>query len=182
MRGRPKTLTYEQREENRLNAMRRYQKVNKEKFDNAIKNYRTKNREQINNKQRERYKKANEHKKDPFYNGEDNPIISERKRAILIRIADMMRVGCVEKKSKGFNYLAITGKKSINYMMNVIGYTDVEDFWISRSWSNIPMKILGWKDIKKCRVNFNKMIAYGVLIKKGISKDIVLKIIEYMDH
>ena len=66
--------------------------------------------------------------------------------------------------------------------MNTIGYYDVEDFWISRSWRDIPMKILGWKDIKRCKIYFNKMIAYGVLIKKGIPKDVVLKIIEYMDN
>jgi len=90
-------------------------------------------------------------------------IPSEDQKTALHRMAKLIKVGCVEKKSKGQNFIFVSYKKYHRYIMETIGFTDEKDVWISRSWARIPLKILKWKDIKCRDINYQYMITYGVL-------------------
>ncbi len=85
----------------------------------------------------------------------------------LERMAELIMIGCEEKKTRGGNYLKITGKDSHRNIMRTIGFTEEKDLWISRDYISIAMKLveieLGWKDVLKHEIDIDKMIIYGKL-------------------
>jgi hypothetical protein len=87
-------------------------------------------------------------------------------RISLEKMAELIPIGCKEKKSKGDNYLSITRKDTHILIMETIGF-DTDESWISRSHVGMAMKLvnleLGWKDIIKNSIDFDRMIVYGKL-------------------
>ena len=90
----------------------------------------------------------------------------------LERMAELIPIGCKQKKTKGDNYLQVTRKDTHILIMETIGFPfiDEEDNWtnwISRSDVGKAMKLvnlkLGWKDILKNEIDFDRMIVYGKL-------------------
>ena len=140
MAGRPKVLTDEQVKANLKASQKNYKIVHKEKYNAIIRKYNANNREKIRKQQNDRYEKRNAHKKCPFYNGEDNPPLTEEQKQVLRRMAELMKVGCEGKKSFGENYGQVCGKIAVRKIMQDIGFTEVEDWWISRAWAKMPLK------------------------------------------
>jgi hypothetical protein len=100
-------------------------------------------------------------------------------------MAELLKVGCTEKKSKGSNYLSITGKLAHPTIFEMIyGKSqkyDFQDRWISRNWNKIALKMNGWNDISKRDIYLNKMITYGILVYvQGLPKNIVPIILSYL--
>lgn len=181
MAGRPKVLTEEQIIKNRQLAQQAYRKNNKEKYNKIINTYNLKNREKIREQQNIRYRKKAELKKSPFYVKSLLNQPNEEQKKTLYRIAELISIGCIEKKSKGTNYYAITSKNVIMEILKNIGFTDEKDFWISRDWGHIPMKILKWNDINKFKINKKKMITYGYLVWiLGLNKEISKKFVNLL--
>ena len=165
-KGRPRVLTDEQRKENMKASIAKYRRENREKYNAVVRTYSQNNREKIRRQQRERYRQLTAHKKSPFYVPPDITSPNEDQQAALTRMSELIRQFCTEKKSKGSNYLQITHKPVYREIMEGIGFTDEKDVWISRSWMEMPLKILGWKDIHKLSPDKigeikKKMIDYG---------------------
>jgi hypothetical protein len=181
MAGRPKTLSFEQREENRKLANKNYRKNHREKYNTVVNKYHAANREKVRAQQNERYRIRTAEKKSPFYVQPPCIQVPESTKESLSRMAELIQIGCVEKKTKGSNYLEVTGKSAYRKIMKQIGFSEEADLWISRSWMDIPMKILGWKDIRKNKIDFKKMIVYGHLLWfQKLPKDSVKSIVGYM--
>jgi hypothetical protein len=180
--GRPKTLTYEQREINRKRASANYKKNNREKYNKQMRNYNLVNKEKLKKKASDKLITNRKIKDDPFYNN-DNPLITDRQKQSLTRMSELVSIFCKQKKTKGYNYQVITFKRKHMEIMINCGFDDIEDIWVSNSWHKIPMLILGWNDILKLNENklcdtTYKMSLYGYLrwkinIPKGICKIII---------
>ena len=163
--GRPKKLTFEQREINRKASAAKYKKVNRLKYNKQTNEYNARNREKIRERANKKNAAARLITNDPFYNGDNQPITDKQKQS-LIRVSEIIFIFCKEKKTKGFNYLTISNKL------------------VTNSWHRIPMILIGWKDIKK--INENKMqkilllmSSFEYLLELGISKDICSIIYSY---
>jgi hypothetical protein len=105
----------------------------------------------------------------------------EKEKENIIRMAELIKVGCKEKKSGGNNWYEVASKNEYISLMKLIGFTHHRITWISRSHIYMPMKYLGWKDIYKKNINRYKMIAYGNL--KWILQmnvDLINIILEYI--
>jgi len=152
--GRKKTLSDEQRNENKKKS---------------IIQYRTKHKENYNDYMNEYMKKKNKQKKEEEKKKlETNPysIIPERfpeSKEIMRKVSELIKIGCSEKSTKGTNYHKITAKNCVMDMMMLIGFKYAKDVWVSRSYYKIPMYALGWLDVKKNSIYFDKMVIYGRL-------------------
>ena len=183
-RGRPKILTDEQRTENRKNYQKQYSRDNRTRLNTVINNYNAQHRQTINDQQNERYRKKalliKEQKADPFYIR--NYEMDDIQKNGLKKMAELVKIGCSEKKTKGVNYLYVTAKRCHIRMMNDIGFLKYPECWISSSCSHIAMKIIGWKDIKLKRIYYDKMVMYGILKwKLGIITPITNIILSYLE-
>ena len=181
MAGRPKILTNEQVRKNLKLAQQNWRKNNRVKYNNMINTYNAKNRSKINQQQNARYKKKTLYKKDPFFTSDPLNTPSKREQISISRMAELIKVGCSEKKTKGSNYYVVSSKKNHSDIMKNIGFTHMEDVWISNSWRDMSMKLTGWSDIKKRNINYNKMVIYGRLTWViGLDKNIVNIILSYL--
>ena len=182
MAGRPRILTDEQRKANYKAYQKLYAQHNKEKINAIAIKYCENNRQNIRDKQNARNRiralETKELKADPFYLPElEGP--SEREKNQLRRMAELIKIGCIEKKTKGSNYMYLTAKPNHMRIMKTIGF-DEHNNWISRSWCCMAIKIVGWNDIMK-RCYYKKMIVYGYLKwMLGLNKDIIKLILEYL--
>jgi hypothetical protein len=165
--GRPKTLTYEQREINRKRSASDYKKNNKDSYNKKMREYNLRNREKIRATANAKTAAKRLIRNDPFYNGDNLPI-NDRQKKSLTRMSELISICCKEKKSKGSNYQQIINKNNHRNIMTSFGFTDEYDIWVSNSWRHIPLLILGWNDIKtlndkKIKHTTRIMIIYGCL-------------------
>ena len=109
MAGRPKVLTAEQRLLNRRLSNRRYQENNRDKIRKLV--------SVNNNKYKNRRLNEKIKRKDPFYNGENNRPLNEDQKTTIKRMSELLKVGCIEKKT-GNIVIAITDNVSL---INIIG-------------------------------------------------------------
>jgi len=126
-------------------------KENKTTYNAYMKNWHMKKREVKNKIKKDIYRELRGHEN------------FEKHKTALNRMATLIKIGCIEKKSKGTNHHMMTDKKNFRHIMETIGYTENCDVWISRDWINIPMRILKWKDIRRKYIDFDRMISIGVL-------------------
>ena len=81
----------------------------------------------------------------------------------ILRMAELMKIGCKEKKSKGNNWKSVSTKEKHIKLMKDIGFVSYTDTWISCGHTHMALEVLGWKDVRKNSINRNKMVAYGYL-------------------
>ena len=184
MAGRPKKLTEDQVKENRQTYQKKFKSENIAHLKQYTKKYQLENRLKLNTYQNSRNKSIAEKllqiKNDPFYSPGNT--VDECEKTQLRRMAELLKVGCSHKKIKGSNYKMLTCKDMHIKMMAKIGFVDVWDIWISRSFADMAMKINKWKDIYSRKIYYDKMVAYGYLKWKiGMITPIVDIILSYIE-
>ncbi len=184
MAGRPRIFTDEQRKEKYKAYQKLYARHNREKLNAIALKYCENNRQNIRDRQNARNRvralETKEIKSDPFYLPElEGP--DEKEKNQIRRMAELIKIGCIEKKTKGSNYMYLTSKPSHKRIMETIGFDDYNT-WISRNWVSMAIKIVGWNDITK-RCYYKKMILYGYLKwMLGLNTDIIKLILEYLPN
>jgi hypothetical protein len=155
-------------------------KMEKKRKSNYIIN--TRDKDKYNQYMRNFRKKKIALKKEDIYREIKDEYNIEHLKLILYRMSRLIKIGCIEKKTDGNNYITITRKMCFGFIMKLIGFTNEKDTWISRDWLNIPMRILKWKDIKRNKIHLDKMILFGVLsFKLNIPSCIATIIMDYYD-
>ena len=119
--------------------------------------------------------------KDPFQVANEHLAPEEHEKRNIHRMAELILVGCKEKKSYGSNWKKIATKEKHIQLMKDIGFTHYKDTWISRSHTYMAMRILGWNDVKNKSINLYKMVIYGHLKWiVGMNTDLIKLILEYL--
>jgi len=173
--GRPRTRKKAITEQELLDERKRNvqyvlnrRKKHKETYNKYMREYKQKKRKR--KEATDIYRKM-EHRTEPEF--------SQHKLA-LNRMATLIKIGCIEKKSKGRNYIGVSHKKNHKFIMRMIGFTEQKDIWVSRNWVQIPMMILKWNDIKLHKINYHRMIIYGVLdFILNMPEQLALIVLEY---
>tara|TARA_R110000868_G_scaffold65714_2_gene196215 strand:- start:1563 stop:2144 length:582 start_codon:yes stop_codon:yes gene_type:complete len=175
--GRKRVLTDDQRKEKQSANHKKWRDANRDKSRAIQRRY---DKRVADRKKEIKNNPFND--MDEVFRKSDTSVKHERS---LRRMAELLKVGCTEKKSKGSNCLSITGKLAHTTIFEMIyGKSpkyDYQDRWISRSWSRIALKINGWNDISKRQIYLDKMITYGILVYvQELPKDIVNIILSYL--
>lgn len=106
---------------------------------------------------------------DPFQIEGKEPV-PQQYRPMLVRMAELVKEFCQENNENdlNYNYSFISDKDFYKQVFKGIGFKEKHDFWISRNWSIIPLKILGWDDVQNRIENMedqnimrDRMIEYG---------------------
>lgn len=169
--GRPRTRKKAITEQELLDERKRHVQT--------VLNRRKNHKEEYNKYMREYKQRKRKEATDIFKPIRDQLLFDDYKIS-LNRMATLIKIGCVEKKSKGRNYIGVSHKKNHKFIMSMIGFNEQKDIWVSSSWVQIPMHILKWNDIKLHKINYHRMVIYGVLnFILDMPKQLALIVLEY---
>lgn len=187
--GRPRIYTDAERKQRNSQSVMKSRKSHRDQYNKTCKNWNQRNRAVVNARQNARNKRIREEKKlsktkDIFkaletknQTPEELDIVKQK----YYMMADIIKFGCTQKKTRGDNYKNnFHEARQEKFMEHIFGKGENQKYIIRKSYE-IPLEILGWRDVIKHKIYYGKMVAYGVLVYKlNIPKELVKIIIGYI--
>ena len=187
--GRPRIYTDAERKQRNSKSVMKSRKTHRTQYNKTCRDWNQRNRALVNARQNARNKRIREEKKLSEMKNVFNQLDTENQTSKELddekqkycMMADIIKFGCTQKKTRGNNYENnFYGARQEKLMQDIFGKENCEKYVIRKSYE-IPLEILGWRDIIKHKIYYGKMVAYGVLVYKlGIPKELVKIIIGYI--